>query len=355
MPTILANDPNHLIFDEPDNFASRGFPTYIGPMDLPEPRLQRAHLLRRPQPGDRQPDQRRRLCRAGRALARRAGRGPARNGLGRATERPGLVGDRVRRHAASPSLLVATSRPQLDADQVGWVYWAWKYYGDPTGSAAESLVMADGRLRSTAAVLSRAYPQAVAGTPLRFSFSPTTDVFDMAYVPEPSHPRADADLRADAAALPPRLLRPHDRRQRDVGPGERPARGAQRPTGHPRHRGGHAGAVRRRRARRRPGLRVGRMCRNITTLRGLEPVATPEEIEAAARQYVRKVSGVQKTSAETEEAFERAVTQVTKATTALIARLAAPQAAAADRAAAAPHRRQEAAAASSRRILSRTS
>jgi hypothetical protein len=60
------------------------------------------------------------------------------------------------------------------------------------------------------------------------------------------------------------------------------------------------------------------MCRNITTLRGLEPVATAEEIEAAARQYVRKVSGVQKTSAETEKAFERAVTQITKATTALI-------------------------------------
>jgi hypothetical protein len=63
------------------------------------------------------------------------------------------------------------------------------------------------------------------------------------------------------------------------------------------------------------------MCRNITTLRGLEPVATAEEIEAAARQYVRKISGVQKTSAETEKAFERAVTQITKATTALIATL----------------------------------
>ena len=63
------------------------------------------------------------------------------------------------------------------------------------------------------------------------------------------------------------------------------------------------------------------MCRNITTLRGLQPVATPEEIEAAARQYVRKVSGVQKTSTETEKAFERAVAQVTKATTALIATL----------------------------------
>lgn len=49
------------------------------------------------------------------------------------------------------------------------------------------------------------------------------------------------------------------------------------------------------------------MCRNITTLRGLEPAATSEEIEAGARQYVRKITGVQKTSPATEEAFERAV------------------------------------------------
>lgn len=56
------------------------------------------------------------------------------------------------------------------------------------------------------------------------------------------------------------------------------------------------------------------MCRNITTLRGLEPPATPEEIEGAARQYVRKVSGVQKTSSATEEAFEEAVAQVSAAT-----------------------------------------
>ncbi len=65
------------------------------------------------------------------------------------------------------------------------------------------------------------------------------------------------------------------------------------------------------------------MCRNITTLRGLEPVATDEEIEAAARQYCRKVSGVQKTSAATEEAFERAVALVAAATTELLAELPA--------------------------------
>jgi hypothetical protein len=63
------------------------------------------------------------------------------------------------------------------------------------------------------------------------------------------------------------------------------------------------------------------MCRNITTLRGLEPKATADEIESAARQYVRKVSGVQSTSAATEEAFELAVRRVTEATTELLAEL----------------------------------
>jgi hypothetical protein len=63
------------------------------------------------------------------------------------------------------------------------------------------------------------------------------------------------------------------------------------------------------------------MCRNITTLRGLEPVATTEEIEAAARQYVRKVSGVQSTSKATEESFELAVAKIAAATTEMLALL----------------------------------
>lgn len=63
------------------------------------------------------------------------------------------------------------------------------------------------------------------------------------------------------------------------------------------------------------------MCRNITTLRGLEPAATPTEIEAGARQYVRKISGVQSTSAATEEAFERAVSEIAAITTRLLREL----------------------------------
>lgn len=63
------------------------------------------------------------------------------------------------------------------------------------------------------------------------------------------------------------------------------------------------------------------MCRNITVLRGLEPVATPEEIEAAARQYVRKVGGIGTVSETTREAVDRAVADVAAATTALLAAL----------------------------------
>jgi hypothetical protein len=63
------------------------------------------------------------------------------------------------------------------------------------------------------------------------------------------------------------------------------------------------------------------MCRNITTLRGLQPEATDDEIEAAARQYVRKVSGVQKTSTHTEEAIERAVAGIAHLTHDLLRQL----------------------------------
>lgn len=65
------------------------------------------------------------------------------------------------------------------------------------------------------------------------------------------------------------------------------------------------------------------MCRNITTLRGLEPSATDEEVEAAARQYVRKISGVQSVSDATRDPFETAVAEVTATTMRLLAQLPA--------------------------------
>lgn len=65
------------------------------------------------------------------------------------------------------------------------------------------------------------------------------------------------------------------------------------------------------------------MCRNITELRGLEPAATAEEIEAAARQYIRKVSGITRPTAANVDAFEAAVAEVTAVTERLLNQLPA--------------------------------
>lgn len=52
------------------------------------------------------------------------------------------------------------------------------------------------------------------------------------------------------------------------------------------------------------------MCRNIKTLFNFDPPATDEEIHAAARQFVRKLSGFQKPSKANEAAFQKAVDEV---------------------------------------------
>jgi hypothetical protein len=63
------------------------------------------------------------------------------------------------------------------------------------------------------------------------------------------------------------------------------------------------------------------MCRNIKSLFNYEPPATPEEIRAAAVQYVRKIGGFTHPSAANQAAFDRAVDEVTRASATLLAGL----------------------------------
>jgi len=65
------------------------------------------------------------------------------------------------------------------------------------------------------------------------------------------------------------------------------------------------------------------MCRNIRVLYNFEPPTTREEIRSAAVQYVRKVTGLAKPSAADDEAFDRAVDEVAKATQKLLGSLSA--------------------------------
>jgi hypothetical protein len=63
------------------------------------------------------------------------------------------------------------------------------------------------------------------------------------------------------------------------------------------------------------------MCRNIRTLYNFDPPTTHDEMHAAAEQYVRKVSGMQKPSRVNEAAFEQAVAEVTATTERLLGAL----------------------------------
>ena len=63
------------------------------------------------------------------------------------------------------------------------------------------------------------------------------------------------------------------------------------------------------------------MCRNIKTLYNFDPPATRDEIKAAASQFVRKISGFAKPSAENEDAFNHAIDEVAKISSALLGSL----------------------------------
>jgi hypothetical protein len=63
------------------------------------------------------------------------------------------------------------------------------------------------------------------------------------------------------------------------------------------------------------------MCRNIRTLYNFDPPTSSEEVQSAALQYVRKVSGMNKPSRANQEAFDRAVHEIAHITEHLLADL----------------------------------
>jgi endoglycosylceramidase len=184
IPTILGADPTHLVFFEPDIYGSRGAPEFLGSMDFPR-LVFNVHVYcgyRSPVTGN-PTDLPACAAQDARSLATRADDRP---GFASASQPDGPAWMVTEFGASSNPVLLRAFTNQLDRTLVGWNYWAWKYYADPTGSAAESLVMASGRLRSTATVLSRPYPEAVAGRPTLVSSDPATGAFDLAYVANPA-------------------------------------------------------------------------------------------------------------------------------------------------------------------------
>lgn len=60
------------------------------------------------------------------------------------------------------------------------------------------------------------------------------------------------------------------------------------------------------------------MCRSIKTLRDADPPATAEDVEAAALQFVRKISGYRKPAQRNQDQFDQAVADITAASRRLL-------------------------------------
>ncbi len=180
--TIQAADPHHLVFFEPDIFSSRGKRNDIGPLGL-KGLVFNFHVycgLRSGVTGDPTSVD---AC-AEQELKTMNRRSEERPDIASAKQPAGPAWFMSEFGATTSEALMELLTANADQLQLGWTYWAWKYYNDPTGSSDEALVTPTGTLSPTAASLSRAYPQAVAGTPVSLSFDPESADFHMVYVPK---------------------------------------------------------------------------------------------------------------------------------------------------------------------------
>jgi len=182
IPTIQTADPGALVFYEPDIFSSRGSPNFVGPMPFAN-LVFNVHVYCGQRSGKTGNPTDIAACAAQeqRSLTMRS---EDRTDLGTTAQPDGPAWFLSEFGATSNSTLLDRLTAEADRSLVGWAYWSWKFYADPTGSSAEGLVAANGSLRSTASVLSRTYPQAIAGRPTSMSFDPPSGAFHMVYVPD---------------------------------------------------------------------------------------------------------------------------------------------------------------------------
>jgi endoglycosylceramidase len=186
IPTIQSVDSHHLTFVEPDIYWVTGgnIPSQLGP--LPFKRIVfNFHVYC----GDRSPltgnptDLIKCLQSEETAASEQE---ITRLSMASASQSAGPAGFMSEFGATTSIPLAGFDVEWAGLDQLSWIYWAWKFYDDPTGSSAEGLVETDGTYSPVVTVLSRTYPQAVAGDPNSVIFNPFTGAFNMVYAPTQS-------------------------------------------------------------------------------------------------------------------------------------------------------------------------
>ena len=184
IPTIEQADPHHLLFVEPDIFTSRGAPSLLGPMDYPNLVLNfHAYCSARSPVTGNPTNLRACAAQVEHTMVLWSARQP---GLRSAAQPGGPALFMSEFGATSDPALVGAITATANQLLLGWSYWSWKYYDDPTGSSAEALVTASGRYSTAMPALVQPYAQAIAGTPVSMTYEPSSDRFTLRYIPNPT-------------------------------------------------------------------------------------------------------------------------------------------------------------------------
>ena len=183
VPTIESVDTHHLIFVEPDIYWVTGgnIPSQLGPMPFP-------HLVfnfhvycgdRSPVTGN--PTNLLQCLQSEETAA--SEQDVTRLSMSSSYQANGPAMFMSEFGVTTSQALAGFDAEWAGLDELGWSYWAWKYYDDPTGSSAEGLVTPDGTYSPIVTELSRTYPQEVAGTATSILFNPFTGAWGMVYTP----------------------------------------------------------------------------------------------------------------------------------------------------------------------------
>ena len=173
IPALQAADPGHLIFFEPSEAANLGSPNTVAEFEaLPFSGLVYGFHVYPEPPASAALEQ---VIMSEEQLSR---------GLMQTKQSGGPAWFMTEFGAENNPSDLANYGKLADSTFLSWMYWSAKQFHDPTGQTGEAVLDSDGAVLPIAAVLSRTYPLATAGTPTAQSFDPDSAAFSFSYTPD---------------------------------------------------------------------------------------------------------------------------------------------------------------------------
>ena len=185
IPQVEAADPTHLVAYEGNYSTDSGVPNHIGAMPYPRLVLNFHDYCFEHVPNGPEPANFAQVCGPLESLVfSQHSQERANDATPQQPDGPGWLLTEFGSTTDTADLARVTS--DANANLVGWIYWEWLDYPDPTGSHTSGLWPAGAAADRQLQVLSETYASAVAGTPTSMAFDPDTGAFALRYEANPS-------------------------------------------------------------------------------------------------------------------------------------------------------------------------